>query len=169
MLCYEAPHQHPTFSRVDILTHQTAHTGVSCRPRLFGALFVCSRSRVVGPRSWAGSPSWSVPFGVSCCCLRCYTCSPYCVSLQLPIQATYTCIFPFTQNCNCTLTCVCGCPQCHATLDTRLQPLLSSISASFPCFWELECTITMPQQHRKNTTPDHRPLHTAHGGDLLQL
>ena len=49
--------------------------GVSCRRRLFEALFVCSRSCVVGPRSWAGSPSWTVPFGVSCCCLRCYTCS----------------------------------------------------------------------------------------------
>ena len=59
--------------------HAGGVLGVSCRRRLFGALFVCSRSRVVGPRSWAGSPSWSVPFGVSCCCLRCYTCSPYCV------------------------------------------------------------------------------------------
>ena len=28
---------------------------------------------VVVPRSWAGSPSWSVPFGVSRCCLCCYT------------------------------------------------------------------------------------------------
>ena len=37
--------------------------GVSCRRRLFGALFVCSRSCVVGPRSWTGSPSWSVLFG----------------------------------------------------------------------------------------------------------
>ena len=55
--------------------------GVSCRHRLLGALFVCSRSCVVGPRSWAGSPSWSGHFGVSCCCLHCYTCSPYCVSL----------------------------------------------------------------------------------------
>ena len=36
---------------------------------------------VAGPRSWAGSPSWSVPFGVFCCCLRCYTYSHYCVSL----------------------------------------------------------------------------------------
>ena len=51
------------------------------RRRLFGALFVCSRSCVVGPRSWAGSQAWSVPFGVSCCCLRCYTYSPSCVSL----------------------------------------------------------------------------------------
>ena len=51
--------------------------GASCRRRLFGALFVCSRSWAVGLRSWAGSPSWSVPFGVSYCCLRCYTCSPY--------------------------------------------------------------------------------------------
>ena len=55
--------------------------GASCRCRLFGALFVCSRSCVVGPRSWAGSPSWSVSFGVSCCCVRCYTYSHYCVSL----------------------------------------------------------------------------------------
>ena len=36
----------------------------------------------VGLRSWAGSPSWSVLFGVSCCCLRSYTYSPYCVSLK---------------------------------------------------------------------------------------
>ena len=54
--------------------------GVSCRRRLFGALFVCSRSYAVGLRSWAGSPSWSVPFGGSCCCLRCYTCSLCCVT-----------------------------------------------------------------------------------------
>ena len=39
--------------------------GASCRCWLLGALFVCSRSRV-GPCSWAGCPSWSVPFGVSC-------------------------------------------------------------------------------------------------------
>ena len=38
---------------------------------------------VVGPRSWAGSPSWSVPFGLSRCYLRCYIHSHYCVSLQL--------------------------------------------------------------------------------------
>ena len=50
--------------------------GASCRRGLFGALIACSRSCVVGPRSWAGSPCWSVPFWVSCCCLRCYTCSP---------------------------------------------------------------------------------------------
>ena len=31
--------------------------------------------------SWAGSASWSVPFGISCCCLRCYTYSHHCVSL----------------------------------------------------------------------------------------
>ena len=54
---------------------------VSCGCWLFGALFVCSRSCVVGPRLWAGSLSWSVPFGVSCCSLRFYTYSPYCVSL----------------------------------------------------------------------------------------
>ena len=29
--------------------------------------------RFVGPRLWAGSPSWSMPFGVSRCCLCCYT------------------------------------------------------------------------------------------------
>ena len=52
---------------------QAQALAVSCRRRLFGALFVCSRSFVVDPRSWAGSPSWSAPFGVSCCCLRCYT------------------------------------------------------------------------------------------------
>ena len=40
---------------------------------------VCSRCCVVGPRSWAGSPSWSVPFGVSCCCLSSHTCSSYCL------------------------------------------------------------------------------------------
>ena len=56
-------------------------SGVSCRRRLFGALLVCSRSCVVGLRSWVGSPSWNVPIRVSCCCLCCYTCSPYCVSL----------------------------------------------------------------------------------------
>ena len=33
----------------------SVRVGVSCRRRLFGALFVCSRSCVVGPRSWAGS------------------------------------------------------------------------------------------------------------------
>ena len=63
------------------LWHRTAClTIMSLHASLFGALFVCSRSCIVGPRSCAGSPSWSVPFGVSCCCLRCYTCSPYCVS-----------------------------------------------------------------------------------------
>ena len=30
---------------------------------------------------WAGSPSWSVRFGVFCCCLRCYTYSHCWVSL----------------------------------------------------------------------------------------
>ena len=49
---------------------------LGCRHWLFGGLFVCSRSCVAGPCSWAGSPSCA-PFGVSCCCLRCYTCSPY--------------------------------------------------------------------------------------------
>ena len=33
----------------------TCTLDVSCRHRLFGALFVCSRSCVVGPRSWAVS------------------------------------------------------------------------------------------------------------------
>ena len=37
---------------------------------------------VVGQRSWAGSPPWSVPFGVSRCCLRCNTYSHHCVSLK---------------------------------------------------------------------------------------
>ena len=58
--------------------------GVSCRGWLLGALFVCSCSYIVGPRSWSGFPSWRVPFGVSCRCLRCYTSphySHYCVFL----------------------------------------------------------------------------------------
>ena len=55
--------------------------GVSCRCWLLGALFVCTCYCVVGPRSWAGCPSWSVPFEVSCCRLRCYTYSHDCVSL----------------------------------------------------------------------------------------
>ena len=59
--------------------------GVSCCRRLFGALFVCSRSCVVDPRWWAGSPSWTVPFGASCC----YTHSPYCVC-NTPIA--YACL-----------------------------------------------------------------------------
>ena len=46
--------------------------GVSCRGWLLAALFVCSCFCIVDPRSWAGFPSWSVPFGVSCRCLRCY-------------------------------------------------------------------------------------------------
>ena len=36
---------------------------------------------VVGPRLWAGSLYWSVPFGVPRCCLRCYAYSHHCVSL----------------------------------------------------------------------------------------
>ena len=44
-----------------------------CRCRLLGTLFMCTHFCIVGPRSWAGSPSWSVPLGVSCCCVRCYT------------------------------------------------------------------------------------------------
>ena len=60
----------------------TAPVRIGCLPLpaargLVRALPFC----VVGPRSWAGSPSWSVPFGVSCRCLRCYTYSHYCVSL----------------------------------------------------------------------------------------
>ena len=57
--------------------------------RFLLALFVCSRSCVVGPQSWVGSPSWSVPFGVSYCCLRCYTCPPIaslCNACSLPLH-----------------------------------------------------------------------------------
>ena len=50
----------------------------SCRHRLFGALFVCSRSvllvRARGPALRLG-----VSFAVFCCCLRRCTCSHYCV------------------------------------------------------------------------------------------
>ena len=61
----------------------TASVRVGCVLSLLAAwgLLVCSCSCVVGPRSWAGCPSWSVPFEVSCCRLRCYTFSHYCVSL----------------------------------------------------------------------------------------
>ena len=55
--------------------------GVSCPCWLLGALFVCSCSCIVDQRSWAGSPSWSEPCGVSSCRLRCYTFYHYCVSL----------------------------------------------------------------------------------------
>ena len=50
---------------------------VAGRLGLASVLLFC----VAGPRSWAGFPSWSVPLGVSCCCLRCYTYSHHCVSL----------------------------------------------------------------------------------------
>ena len=62
-------------------TKEEGYFGVSCRGWLLGALFVCSCSCIVGPRSWAGFPYWSVPFGVSCRCLRCYTFSHCFVSL----------------------------------------------------------------------------------------
>ena len=58
-----------------------ASFGVSCRSWLLGALFVCSCFCIVGPRSWAGFLSWSVPFGVSCRCLHCYTFSHHFVSV----------------------------------------------------------------------------------------
>ena len=63
--------------------------GVSCRGWLLGALFVCSCYYIVGPRSWASFSSWSVPFGVSCRCLRCYTFSHKCVTKR---RSSWACI-----------------------------------------------------------------------------
>ena len=55
--------------------------GASCRCRLLGALFVCSRSCVVGYALVGRLSVLECAFWVSCCCLRSYTYSHYCVSL----------------------------------------------------------------------------------------
>ena len=85
-----------------------------------------------------GSPSWSVPFGVSCCCLRCCTCSPYCVSLQQ----------------NCTLLLVCGgsctcCVVCavrrvlHSVLVDQLSLLKHDMALGCTV---IACTTLCPQK-----------------------
>ena len=53
--------------------------------------------RVVGPRSWAGSRSWRVPFRDFRCCLCCYTCSHECVSIMVACACLTT-----TSVCNTT-------------------------------------------------------------------
>ena len=52
--------------------------GVSCSLWLLWALLVFFRSVLL---VCARGPAWSVPFGVSRCCLCCYTYSHHCVSL----------------------------------------------------------------------------------------
>ena len=88
---------------------------------------------VVGPRSWAGSPSWSVPFGVSHCCLRYFTFFPplglFITLLDIASMPVGPCIERFLRWCNtCSRELVLGalaeCNSKHACVCLRGFPAL---------------------------------------------
>ena len=114
--------------------HQCA-LGVSCRCWLLGALFVCSCSCIVGPRSWAGCPTWSVPSGISSCCVRCYAPFPTIASLC-------HCILQGAEKWSCT-----------GSSDTRNMKCGAALPHKFKCSRQRHETSSVSYTHLRAHGP----------------